>query len=95
MAAVPPRGFGPGSRGDGKRDLHKMSTLYLDRRDLSLELQGRTLVLRREGEIQGTVPLHLVERVVMRSAVAMESGLLARLADAGVGINFEHSRRSI
>jgi CRISPR-associated protein Cas1 len=63
-----------------------MSTLYLDRRDLSLELQGRTLVLRREGELQSTVPLHLVERVVMRSAVAMESGLLARLADAGVAI---------
>ncbi len=63
-----------------------MATLYLDRRDLSLELQGRTLVVRSEGEHQGTVPLHLLERVVMRSAVAIESSLLARLAAAGVGV---------
>jgi CRISPR-associated protein Cas1 len=37
-------------------------------------------------ERQGTVPLHLLERVVMRSAVAIESSLLARLADAGIGV---------
>ncbi len=63
-----------------------MTTLYLDRRDLSLELHGRTLVVRSEGAHHGTVPLHLVDRVVMRSAVEIESSLLARLADAGVGV---------
>lgn len=63
-----------------------MSTLYLDRRDLSLKLEGRTLALYADGRRQGTVPLHLLERVVMRSAVALESSLLARLADAGVGV---------
>jgi CRISPR-associated protein Cas1 len=63
-----------------------MSTLYLDRRDLSLELQGRTLVLRSDGVQQGTVPLRLLERVVMRSSVGLDSSLLARLADAGVGV---------
>ncbi|MEA3274003.1 MAG: CRISPR-associated endonuclease Cas1 [Pseudomonadota bacterium] len=63
-----------------------MTTLYLDRRDLSLRLEGRALVLYADGQRQGTVPLHLLERVVMRSAVQIESSLLARLADAGIGV---------
>ena len=63
-----------------------MSTLYLDRRGLSLTLEGRALVIYADDARQGTVPLHLLERVVMRSAVAMESSLLARLADAGIGV---------
>jgi CRISPR-associated protein Cas1 len=48
-----------------------MSTLYLDRRDLSLKLEGRTLALYADGARHGTVPLHLLERVVMRSAVSL------------------------
>ena len=63
-----------------------MSTLYLDRRGLSLRLEGRALALYADHERQGTVPLHLLERVVMRSAVELESSLLARLADAGIGV---------
>lgn len=63
-----------------------MSTLYLDRRGLSLKLEGRTLALYADNARQSTVPLHLLERVVMRSAVQVDSGLLARLADAGIGV---------
>jgi CRISPR-associated protein Cas1 len=63
-----------------------MSTLYLDRRGLSLTLEGRALAIYADDERQGTVPLHLLERVVMRSAVGIESSLLARLADAGIGV---------
>ena len=63
-----------------------MSTLYLDRRGLSLRLEGRALVLYLDRAHQGTVPLHLLERVVMRSTVELESGLLARLADAGISV---------
>ncbi len=63
-----------------------MSTLYLDRRGFALRLEGRALVLYADRERQGTVPLHLLERVVMRSTVEIESGLLARLADAGISV---------
>jgi len=63
-----------------------MSTLYLDRRGLSLSLEGRALAIYADEGRQGTVPLHLLERVVMRSAVALESSLLARLAEAGIGV---------
>jgi CRISPR-associated protein Cas1 len=63
-----------------------MTTLYLDRRATRLQLEGRALAIYVEDQRQGTVPLQLLESVVMRSAVTLESSLLARLADAGVGV---------
>ena len=63
-----------------------MSTLYLDRRGLSLKLEGRALAIYTDEGRQSTLPLHLLERVVMRSSVAIDSSLLARLADAGIGV---------
>ncbi|NKN34648.1 CRISPR-associated endonuclease Cas1 [Marichromatium bheemlicum] len=63
-----------------------MTTLYLDRRDTRLDLEGRALVLRVAGRREGTVPLHLLERVVMRANVTCNSTLLARLAAAGVAV---------
>jgi len=63
-----------------------MSTLYLDRRDLALKLEGNALAVYAGEARRGTVPLHLLDTVVMHSAVTLQSSLLARLADAGVGI---------
>jgi len=63
-----------------------VSTLYLDRRGLSLKLEGRSLAIYTEEGRQSTLPLHLLERVVMRSSVVIDSSLLARLADAGIGV---------
>jgi CRISPR-associated protein Cas1 len=63
-----------------------MSTLYLDRRDLALKLEGNALAVYAGEERRGTVPLHLLDTVVMHSAVALQSSLLARLADAGIGV---------
>ncbi len=63
-----------------------MTTLLLDRRGLSLKREGGTLALYLDGERHGTLPLHLIERVVMRTSVRLDSGLLAHLADAGIGV---------
>jgi CRISPR-associated protein Cas1 len=63
-----------------------MTTLYLDRRDLALRLEGRALAIYAGAVRTGTVPLHLLESIVMRSAVTVQSSLLARLAEAGIGI---------
>jgi CRISPR-associated protein Cas1 len=62
-----------------------MSTLLLDRRGLALKREGNTLALYLEGRRHGSVPLHLVERLVLRSSVTLDSALLAHLADAGIG----------
>lgn len=63
-----------------------MPSLYLDRRNLALKLDGQTLVVYAEGVHQTTMPLHMIERIVFYSAVQIESSLLARLADAGVTV---------
>jgi CRISPR/Cas system-associated endonuclease Cas1 len=63
-----------------------MTTLYLDRRDTRLKLEGRALAVYHDEERRGTVPLSLLDTIVMRSAVSLESTLLAHLADAGIGL---------
>jgi CRISPR-associated protein Cas1 len=63
-----------------------MTTLYLDRRATRLQLEGRALAIYVEERRQGTVPLQLLDAVVMRSAVSFDSPLLAHLADAGIGV---------
>ena len=63
-----------------------MASLYLDRRDCALKLDGSTLAVYVGGEHQTTVPLHMLERVVMYSAVKIQTSILARLADAGIAV---------
>ena len=63
-----------------------MSTLYLDRRELELREEGRSLALYRSGQRASTIPMTVLERVVMRGSVAVKSGLIAALADNGIGV---------
>jgi len=63
-----------------------MTTLYLDRRATRLKLEGRALAIYTDEQRRGTVPISLLDAVIMRSAVTLESSLLANLADAGVGV---------
>jgi len=63
-----------------------MTTLYLDRRDTRLKLEGRALAIYTDEQRRGTVPVNLLEAVIMRSAVTLESSLLANLTEAGVSV---------
>lgn len=63
-----------------------MATLYLDRRDLVLELTtGRLRVRHPDGRVQD-VPLALLERVVITATTQLDSSLLAALGAAGVAV---------
>ncbi|MGB5148224.1 MAG: CRISPR-associated endonuclease Cas1 [Porticoccaceae bacterium] len=63
-----------------------MTTLYLDRRDLAVELaSGRLRVRHPDGRVQD-VPLALLERVVITATTRLDSSLLARLGAAGVAV---------
>lgn len=64
-----------------------MSTLVLDKPDLELRCDGAALALYEAGERRGTVPLALLERVVLLgSQVRLTTGVLARLGEAGVAL---------
>ena len=62
-----------------------MATLYLDRAQLEIRADGAALALYEGGERSGTVPLRLLERVVIQgSQTRLDSGVLIKLAEAGV-----------
>lgn len=63
-----------------------MSSLYLDRKNLSVKLDGKTLALYEDGVKKGTVPLHLLERVVLRGNVQLESRVLGALSERNIGL---------
>ncbi len=63
-----------------------MSTLYLDRKELELRQQGKHLCLYEGGKKQATVPLNLIERVVIRGRSTITTGALGLLAGEGVGL---------
>jgi CRISPR-associated protein Cas1 len=63
-----------------------MGTLYLDRKDLDLRHEGKHLCLYEGGERRGTMPLNVVDRVVIRGQATLSTGVLGLLADEGIGL---------
>ena len=62
-----------------------MATLYLDRAQLEIRVDGAALALYEGGERSGTVPLRLLERLVIQgSQTRLDSGVLIKLAEAGI-----------
>ena len=63
-----------------------MSSLYLDRKNLGIKLEGQALVLYEDGARKGSVPLHLLDRVVLRGNVQLESRVLGALTERNIGL---------
>ncbi len=63
-----------------------MSTLYVDRKGMSLRWHDGALELRAEGLATRCLPAALLHRVVLRADTQLSSNTLAALADAGIGL---------
>lgn len=63
-----------------------MSSLYLDRKNLGIKLDGQALALYEEGTRKGSVPLHLLDRVILRGNVQLESRVLGALSERNIGL---------
>lgn len=61
-----------------------MSSLILDRKDLELRLDGAALAIYEPTGRRGTVPIKLLERVVIHGGVKLEAGVLGKLAENGI-----------
>lgn len=73
-----------------------MSTLILDRSDLEIRLDGNALALYEPAGRRGTVPLKLLDRIILQSSVKLDAGVLTRLAESGVAtllLSKRHSKR--
>ncbi|MBX3628574.1 MAG: CRISPR-associated endonuclease Cas1 [Nitrosomonas sp.] len=71
-----------------------MNCLYLDRKNLEVRLDGQALALYEDGARKGSVPLHLLERVVMRGNVQLESRVLGALSARNIGLLVLSGRNS-
>ncbi len=73
-----------------------MATVYLDHSGLELRPDGAALALYENGTRRRSLPLKLLDRVVVQGELALTSGVLTRLVDAGASVVFlskRHSRR--
>jgi len=62
-----------------------MSILYIDRKGTELKSTSSVLSIYENNELQKTVPLRFLDRLVLRSEIMLSSSVLGHLAQAGVG----------
>jgi CRISP-associated protein Cas1 len=63
-----------------------MTSLFVDRKGVELTLDGDVIVFRLAGERIGTVPLAPLTRVYLRGDVQLQSSVLGRLGERGIGV---------
>lgn len=63
-----------------------MTSLYVDRRGVTLKADAEALVFYENGERVGTVPLAPLSRVFLRGDVTLSSSLLGKLGERGIGV---------
>ncbi len=72
-----------------------MTSLYVDRRGVTLKADGEALVFYENGERIGTVPLAPLSRVFMRGEVTVSSSLLGKLGERGIGVVVLSGRKAV
>lgn len=73
-----------------------MATLVLDNRALTLRIDGEALAFYEGGDRRGSLPLKLLERVILQGDLGLSAGVLTRLAENGAAVlllSKRHSRR--
>lgn len=70
-----------------------MGTLYIDRKDLHIKLDGNALAFYANGDREGVVPINPLKRVVVVGNISFETPVLHRLADENVSVIFLSGKR--
>lgn len=71
-----------------------MTTLYIDRKNIELEVSGGALCLREPGAKARSLPLAQLERVVIRGRANISTSTLGAVTAAGAGILVLSGRRN-
>ncbi|NMC93116.1 MAG: CRISPR-associated endonuclease Cas1 [Syntrophorhabdus sp.] len=69
-----------------------MGTLYIDRKDIRVKLDGNALAFYAGSEREGMVPIAPLKRVVIVGNIALEASVLNRLADQDITVLFLSGR---
>ena len=64
-----------------------MSTLYIDRKELEIRLDGKSLALYCSNKRQSTVPLGILDRLIITgNNITLSSNVIATLASLGIAV---------
>lgn len=67
---------------------HVLNTLYVFTEDAYLSLDGENVVVRRDGDELGRVPLHTLEGILCFSYRGASPGLMGACAERGIALSF-------
>src|SRR4030067_376293 len=70
-----------------------MGTLYIDRKDSHVRLDGNALAFYANGNRQGIVPIKPLKRVVIMGNITIDASVLHRLADNDISVLFLSGKR--
>lgn len=70
-----------------------MGTLYIDRKDAHIRLDGNALAFYSNGDRQGIVPIKPLKRVVIMGNITIDASVLHRLADNDISVLFLSGKR--
>lgn len=70
-----------------------MGTLYIDRKDLELKIDGQAIAFYSKNKREGIVPLGPLKRVVIASNVKLSASVLHKLAFNNIPVLFLYGKR--
>jgi len=70
-----------------------MGTLYIDRKELFVKLDGQAIAFYSNNVREGVVPINPLKRVVIVGNVLLETSVLNRLAQEGISVLFLSGKR--
>ncbi len=70
-----------------------MGTLYIDRKETTIKMDGNAIAFYQKGERDGSVPLKPLDRVFIVGNVMMESAVLNKLAEQKTTVIFLSGKR--
>ncbi|MCX7991442.1 MAG: CRISPR-associated endonuclease Cas1 [Proteobacteria bacterium] len=65
-----------------------MGTLYIDRKDLHIKLDGNSLAFYINGQKEGNAPLYPIKRIIVVGNVTIDSNVFHKLADENISLIF-------
>ena len=70
----------------GRRKGEPVTTLYIDRKDIELQVSNGVLEFHERAGRRGSIPLAQIDRVVLRGRVQLSTSVLGALTEAGAGV---------
>lgn len=65
-----------------------MTTLFIDRKDIHIKLDGNALAFYVNGEKEGTAPIYSLKRVIIVGNATIETNVFHKLAEENVSVIF-------